>query len=360
MNTPPLVVMEDITKRFPGVVALSGVRLAVERGECRAICGENGAGKSTLMKVLAGIETDFEGRVLLEGQPVRFAGPRDARAAGISVIHQELSLVEELSVAANVFLGRELRTRAGLIDNAAMEQSAAGVLAELGCTVSPDRAVGELRTGDQQLVEIARAISLESKILIMDEPTSALTEAEAARLYAIIGELCHRGVTVLYISHKLDEIFRLCHRISVLRDGRLVASLERDATDAAEIARLMVGREIAAASFQSERAAGEVVLQVERLSLSTPEGGRARRLEGISFQLRRGEILGIAGLMGAGRTELLECLFGASTVAPTGRILLGGRPVVFRHPARCGGIGCGTGHRGPEASRPFSRPDRWS
>jgi ABC-type sugar transport system ATPase subunit len=333
MNTAPLVVMEDITKRFSGVVALSGVRLAVERGECRAICGENGAGKSTLMKVLAGIETDFEGRVLLEGQPVRFAGPRDARAAGISVIHQELSLVEELSVAANVFLGRELRTRAGLIDNAAMEQSAAGVLAELGCNVPPDRTVGELRTGDQQLVEIARAISLESKILIMDEPTSALTEAEAARLYAIIADLRQRGVTVLYISHKLDEIFRLCNRVTVLRDGRLVASLERDATDAAEIARLMVGREIAAASFQSERAAGEVVLQVERLSLSAPEGGRARRLEGITFQLRRGEILGIAGLMGAGRTELLECLFGASPVAPTGRILLDGRPVVFRHPA---------------------------
>src|SRR4030095_12789658 len=226
MNTPPLVVMEDITKRFPGVVALSDVRLAVERGECRAICGENGAGKSTLMKVLAGIETDFEGRVLLEGQPVRFSGPRDARAAGISVIPQELSPVEELSVAANVFLGRELRTRAGLIDNAAMEQSAAGVLAELGCTVSPDRAVGELRRGDQPLVEIARRLSPDSKILIMDEPTSALTEAEAARLYAIIGDLCRRGVTVLYISHKLNEIFRLCNRISVLRDGRLVASLE--------------------------------------------------------------------------------------------------------------------------------------
>ena len=285
MNPAPFVVMEDITKRFPGVVALSGVRLAVERGECRAICGENGAGKSTLMKILAGIETDFEGRVLLEGRPVRFAGPRDARAAGISVIHQELSLVEELSVAANVFLGRELRTRAGLIDNAAMEQSAAGVLAELGSNVPPDRAVGQLRTGDQQLVEIARAISLESKILIMDEPTSALTEAEAARLFEIIRDLRRRGVTILYISHKLDEVIRLCERISVLRDGRLVATLERDETGVGEVARLMVGRELGAAGFQRAGPPGEVVLEVERLSL--PDPGACARLAPAGYQLSR-------------------------------------------------------------------------
>jgi ribose transport system ATP-binding protein len=327
-----LIAVENVSKRYPGVEALSAVSLAVDRGECRAICGENGAGKSTLMKILAGVETEFDGRVLLAGRPVRFAGPREARDAGISVIHQELSLVEELSVAANVFLGRELRTARGLVDDAAMERAASGFLAELGARIPPDQRVGELRMGEQQLVEIARALSLESEILIMDEPTSALTESEAGRLFAVIQDLRRRGVTILYVSHKLREVFELCDRISILRDGRLVATLDRAATGPGEITRLMVGREIGAATIPEARESGDVVLEVERLSLAAPGSARGWRLRGISLKVRRGEILGIAGLMGAGRTELLECLFGASPLPPLGRIALEGRQVWFETP----------------------------
>jgi ABC-type sugar transport system ATPase subunit len=335
-----LISIEHVTKRFPGVVALNDVTFDIEAGEAHAIVGENGAGKSTLMKILAGVIPDFEGQLLLRGQPVRFTGTREAEHAGISIIHQELNLVEQLSAAANIFLGREKCKWLGLLDDRAMERAAGELLKQLECHIHPGQLVRELRVGDQQLIEIAKALSLETEVLIMDEPTSALSEAEVARLFRVIDRLRQRGVTILYISHKLDEVFRLADRITVLRDGRRVQTLRKSETNPRQITHLMVGREIEAVHLDEGRHPGEVVLEVQSLSL--PWSGHARqwRLQNISFTLRRGEILGIAGLMGAGRTELLECLFGASPERPQGRIILEGRDVRFDHPvqARQAGI----------------------
>jgi ABC-type sugar transport system ATPase subunit len=332
MATDNIISIRSITKRFPGVVALENVSLDVRPGEFHAICGENGAGKSTLMKILSGVIPDFEGELLLGGNSARFKGTRDAEAAGISIIHQELNLVEQLSAAANIFLGRELRGWLVLRDDRAMEQAAGQLLRELECEIDPRQLAGEMRVGDQQLIEIAKALSLQSDILIMDEPTSALTEGEVARLYRVIERLRKRGVTILYISHKMDEVFHLADRITVLRDGRMVKTLDKSATNPQEITHLMVGREIEAIDFGSQRQAGEVLLRVENLSLPWPGHARGWRLKDVSFELRRGEVLGFAGLMGAGRTELLECLFGAATETPQGRIELLGKPVSFRHP----------------------------
>jgi ribose transport system ATP-binding protein len=334
-----LITIEHVTKRFPGVVALDDVTFDVRERELHAIVGENGAGKSTLMKILAGIITDYAGRLLLRGEPVRFSGTRAAEDAGISIIHQELNLVEELSAAANIFLGREKRTPLGLLDDRSMERAAADLFAQLECAVEPRTLVRELRMGDQQLVEIAKALSLESEILIMDEPTSALTESEVARLFRVMDRLRQRGVTILYISHKMDEVFRLADRITVLRDGRRVRTLERAGTSPREVTHFMVGREIEAVHLGAGRQPGDVVLEVQDLSLPWTGHARKWRLQNISFSLRRGEILGIAGLMGAGRTELLECLFGASPEPPRGRILLEGREVKFAHPAKAKGAG---------------------
>lgn len=335
-----LISIRGITKRFPGVVALHDVSFDIQQGELHAIVGENGAGKSTLMKVLSGVIPDYEGDLLLRDQPVRFTGTRDAEEAGISIIHQELNLVENLSAAANIFLGREKRTALGFLNDRAMEQAAGQLLVELECHVHPGQLVRELRVGDQQLVEIAKALSLETDILIMDEPTSALSEAEVARLFRVIARLRQRGVTILYISHKLDEVFRLADRITVLRDGQRVKTLSRQDTNAREITHLMVGREIESVHLGTERQPGNVVLEVQNLSLPWTGHARAWRLQNINFTLRRGEILGIAGLMGAGRTELLECLFGSSPEPPQGRILLEGREVRFAHPieARQAGV----------------------
>jgi ABC-type sugar transport system ATPase subunit len=333
MTTGPLISIRDISVRFPGVLALDRVSLDIVAGELHAIVGENGAGKSTLMKVLAGVYSKFDGEFLLRARPQRFQSTRDAEHAGVSIIHQELNLVEQLSVAANIFLGRERRGRLGLLDQRAMNNAAAALLAELECRAAPTQLVSELRVGDQQLVEIAKALSLQSDIVIMDEPTSALTETEVERLMRIIARLTSRGVTILYISHKMDEVFRLADRITVLRDGRLVETVRPAESSPRAVAHLMVGREIENASNFSPRTPGTAVLEARQLSLAWPGHAQKYRLREINLTVHAGEVLGIAGLMGAGRTELLECLFGSSRLPPTGEILLNGRPVVFRHPA---------------------------
>ncbi len=335
----PIISIRNVTKRFPGVTALDSVSVDIVRGELHAIVGENGAGKSTLMKILAGVIPEFEGELLLRETSTRFRGTRDAEQVGVSIIHQELNLVEQLSAAANIFLGREIRTPLGLLDDRAMESAAGKLFERLECSIPPRQNVRQLRVGDQQLIEIAKALSLESEILIMDEPTSALTETEVARLFRVIERLRERGVTILYISHKMDEVFRLADRITVLRDGRLVKTVNRRDTNPREVTHLMVGREIEAAQHNQPRTPGETVLEVRDLSLPWPGHARCWRLNDINFSLRRGEILGIAGLMGAGRTELLECLFGAAAERPTGQILLNGRPVMFRHPAEAKAAG---------------------
>ncbi len=328
----PIIAFRGVGKRFAGVVALADVAFEIMPGECHAICGENGAGKSTLMKILSGVINDYDGEIAIRGVPAAFRGTRDAEAAGIAIIHQELNLVEQLSAAANIFLGREKRTPLGLLDNAAMEREAGALLAQLECPLDPRIPAGALRVGDQQLLEIAKALSLESDILIMDEPTSALTETEVARLDRVIARLRQRGVTILLITHKMDEVFRLADRITVLRDGRHVKSVDRGTTTPREITGWMVGREIADHDFHGKRARGARLLEVRGLTLPWPEHPRGYRLKDVSLDLHAGEIVGIAGLMGAGRTELLETIFGAAEPTWTGEILFDGRPVRFTHP----------------------------
>ena len=335
--TEHAVVMRGITRRFPGVVALDDVTLAVRRGEVHAICGENGAGKSTLMKILSGVEQPDGGSLEIDGVAVRFFGTRDAERAGIAIIHQELALVEDLSVAANVLLGREKRRPGGLaglslLDDRAMAEECRRLLSLLECRVSPRTRTGNLRIGDQQLVEIAKALSLDASIVVMDEPTSALTESESARLERTIATLRGRGTTILYISHKMDEVFRLADRITVLRDGRLVRTVNTRDTSPREVTGWMVGRDIGEPEFQGDRLPGPTLLSVRNLTLPWPGHSRGYRLSNVSLDLRAGEILGVAGLMGAGRTELLEAIFGASPGTWSGEILLNGKPVRFSHP----------------------------
>ncbi len=333
MTTSPFAVrMLGITKRFPGVVALDDVTLEVRAGEIHAICGENGAGKSTLMKILSGVYQPDGGVLEVDGRDTRFTGTRDAERAGIAIIHQELALVEDLPVAANVFLGRERRGALGLLDDRSMAQECATLFSQLDCAVDPGDRTGNLRVGDQQLVEIAKALSLDASIVVMDEPTSALTEAESARLERTIQRLVAQGKTILYISHKMDEVFRLADRITVLRDGRHVKTVDTTATTPREITGWMVGRDIAGHDLHGSRPRGEKLLEVRGLSLPWPEHPRGYRLKEISFDLHAGEIVGIAGLMGAGRTELLEVLFGAGEDTWSGTIELRGEPVRFRHP----------------------------
>ena len=346
-TAPSLIRFDRVTKRFDAVTALENVSFDVRSGEFLALCGENGAGKSTLMKILSGVITDYEGQIFISDRPLVLSGTRDAEQRGISIIHQELNLVGDLSVAANIFLGRELRTPLGFLDDRRMERESASLFASLECQINPRQPVRTLRIGDQQLVEIAKALSVDrrtsvpsvssattstGRILIMDEPTSALTESEVERLFRIIARLREQGVTIIYISHKMDEVFRLADRITVLRDGQFVRTLNRPETSPQEITHLMVGREIEATRRTEQRVPGPTLLEVRNLSLPWPGHARKWRLKDVSFSLRQGEVLGIAGLLGAGRTELLECLFGAAVEPPQGQILLHGKPVAFQHP----------------------------
>lgn len=330
--TAPIISIQNVTKRFPGVVALDDVTFDIAQGSMHAIVGENGAGKSTLMKILAGVIPDYEGTLKLRSDEVHFAGTRDAESSGVSIIHQELNLVEELTVAANIFLGRELRNRLGFLDDTAMEKQAAELFQQLDCEISPRALVRSLRVGDQQLVEIAKALSLDAEILIMDEPTSALTESEVERLFRVMERLLSQGVTILYISHKMDEVFRRSNTITVLRDGQHVDTVDCKTVDAKKITHMMVGREIEESTRTQSREVGDPLLEVKNLSLPWPGHAQQWRLRDVSFSLRRGEVVGIAGLMGAGRTELLECLFGANEENLDGSIRLEGNELDFHHP----------------------------
>ncbi|MEZ6049149.1 MAG: sugar ABC transporter ATP-binding protein [Planctomycetaceae bacterium] len=333
MSAQPLIEIKQISKNFGGVQALREVSFAVHRGEMHALVGENGAGKSTLMKILSGVQTDYQGELLINGQRVQFHGTRDAEQAGISIIHQELNLVENLSVAANVFLGRELTSKQFFLDDREMEKQSAELLRQLDCEINPRQRVSELRVGDQQLIEIAKALSLKTELIIMDEPTSALTESEVERLFRVIDQLLAQGKTIIYISHKMEEIFRRSDSITIMRDGCHVVTKPRSELTPKEVTHLMVGREIESTSLGSGREPGETLLKIENLSLPWPGHVRQWRLKEINLELKRGEVVGIAGLMGAGRTELLECLFGATDVPPLGSIQLEGRQVKFSHPA---------------------------
>jgi ABC-type sugar transport system ATPase subunit len=324
--------MRHITKNFGGVHALADVSVAAHAGEVHALCGENGAGKSTLMKILAGAITDYDGAIVLDGREVRFTGPREAEDAGIRIIYQELNLVTEMTVAANIFLGRERTHGLGWLDDRAMEAEARRLFERLGTPINPRALIGSLRIGDQQMVEIAKALAFDAAILIMDEPTSALSDAEVHRLFRVIADLRKVGTTVLYISHKMNEVFTVADRVTVLRDGRFVASATRAETNPSQVVRWMVGREIAAMHYKPHPIGARALLDVAGLSLASPPLSGRPSLSEITFQVHAGEVLGVAGLLGAGRTELLEALFGAGTVPPSGTIKLDGQPVRFRNP----------------------------
>ncbi len=320
-----LLAAHGISKRFPGVLALDAVDMAVEAGEVLAVIGENGAGKSTLMKILAGIETPDSGQIVRDGESVIIDSPRRAAALGIALIHQELNFCANLSVAANLYLGREPQ-QWGLIDRAAVREGAVQALAQLGLEVSPDALMGDLPIGHQQLVEIAKALSTEARVLIMDEPTSSLTSQEAEALFAVINELRERGVAIIYISHRLGEVEALADRVLVLCDGQNAGELARAEISHDAMVAKMVGRDIAQYYAHQAHPAGDIALQAEDLVIPAWPDHR------LNFAVRRGQLVGIAGLVGAGRTELLQVLFGI-VPALSGRVLIDGAPHAIRSPA---------------------------
>jgi ribose transport system ATP-binding protein len=329
----PLLVAAGISKRFGGIAALTDVHFDLRAGEIHALMGENGAGKSTLMKILSGVYSGYDGGIEVDGRPVAFANVRQAEAEGIAIIHQELNLVPELTVAENIFLGREPRIAGLIIDRKASRKAAGALLAQLGIQLDPDARVGGLRVGEQQLVEIAKALSLSARILIMDEPTSALSPAECERLFRIVRQLASRGVASVYISHRIDEVMHLADRVTVFRDGRHVLTKDIAELDQERIIAAMVGRTLLAADSGEAAKGGETVLSVRDLTLSKPHRrGWREVLRGVSFDLHAGEILGIGGLLGSGRTEILETVFGAAEGQAGGEIRLYGRPVAIRSP----------------------------
>ena len=326
----PLLEMRGISKTFPGVRALDNVRLAVHAGEIHSLMGENGAGKSTLMKILSGAyQADPGGEIVVDGKPVTIDGPLAAKALGIAVIYQELSLAPNLSVAENIHAGRELRRggkRFGLVDRAGMARDSEEVLKRLGATFGPDTIVGTLSIAEQQLVEIARAVHTRARILVMDEPTTPLSSRETDRLFQLIRQLREEGLAIIYISHRMAEIYELSDRVSVLRDGAYVGTLERDALSADSLVKMMVGRDLS--GFYKKQHApydpGNVVLSVRDIA-------DENRVRGCSFDLHAGEVLGIAGLVGAGRTELARLIFGAEP-RTRGEIKIEGRVLPVRSP----------------------------
>ncbi|MBS1604276.1 MAG: sugar ABC transporter ATP-binding protein [Bacteroidetes bacterium] len=324
-----MLVAQNIGKRFGGVIALNDVTIQLSPARVTAIIGENGAGKSTLMKILSGVYAEFEGRILLNGRELTFSNPKEAQEKGISIIHQELNLIADLSITENIFLGRELSTRWGILDKKAMRIRTAALLQRLQLNVDPATLIRDLRVGQQQVVEIAKALLVDSQVIIMDEPTSAISEAEVDILFGIIQQLRTEGKIIAYISHKLDELFRIADDYVVLRDGCITETGKMQDVDADGIVRKMVGRDVTRLDQDRPRTAGTELLAVNSLRLYS---GNRHILKDISFSLDRGEILGIFGLMGAGRTELLECILGLHTGSSTGNILLEGKPVRIRSP----------------------------
>ncbi len=316
---PLLLQMRGISKRFPGVVALSGVSLSLEAGEVLALMGENGAGKSTLMKVLGGVNQPDEGEILIEGKPVTLSSVSEAKAQGIALIHQELMLAPNLDISSNIFLGNEQTRLLGPLNRLEMKARAQALIERVGLKLPATTPVSRLTAGQMQMVEIAKALSTNARILIMDEPTSSLGSVESEQLFEIIGQLRESGIGIIYISHRMGEVLRLADRITVLRDGQYVGDLSREQASHDAIVALMVGRELKNEYFppKHERGTSETVLEVEDLVVPgapTP----------VSFTAQKGEILGFAGLIGAGRTELMEAIFGVRP-AVSGTMRLAGQ-----------------------------------
>ena len=331
----PVLQACGIGKSFPGVRALHDVTLRLRAGRLLALLGENGAGKSTLMNVLSGVVVPDRGQILLNEKPVRFASPRDARAHGIATIFQELSLCANLSVAENIFLGNEPRTRLGFIDRPRMHRETRSLLERMSLQVAPDSPLCALRVGQQQVVEIARALSFDARVIIMDEPTSALAHAEIEALLALVADLKRAGVAIVYITHKMEELAHIVDDIAIMRDGQMVAQGEAGAFTSDQILRYMVGREPTATHEQRSRcAADSVVLEVRGACLPHPTRSGDYLVKDVDLQVARSEVLGIFGLIGAGRTELLETLFGAHAHRARLTLAAGGPEHGFASPRR--------------------------
>ncbi|CUA98815.1 sugar ABC transporter ATP-binding protein [Pannonibacter indicus] len=320
-----LVEMQRIDKRFPGVHALKGVSFGLQEGEVHALMGENGAGKSTLMKILSGVYQPDSGRILVEGREVTLPSPRAAQDQGIGIIHQELALMKDLTVAQNIFIGREPRLSFGRVDDAKMIRDAEALFRVLNINIDPRRKVEGLSIARQQMVEIAKALSARSRVLIMDEPTAALTDSEINELFAMIARLKADGVGIVYISHKMDEIRRISDRVTVMRDGEYVGTVGAKETPISQIISMMVGRTLSDEVVSIPDLSGaEVALEVKGLN-------RGREIRDVSFSLKKGEVLGFAGLMGAGRTEVARAIFGADP-RDSGEITVHGRKMEIRSP----------------------------
>ena len=325
----PILEMKDINKSFSGVKVLEDVQLTVHPGEVHALMGENGAGKSTLMNILMGVHQADSGEIYLNGSLIKNSNPKEAMANGISMIHQELNPVLDMDVSENIFLGREIKKGTegilSYIDRKAMRNETQKLFDMVGIEVDPASMMRELSVAESQLVEIIKAISISAKIVIMDEPTSAITDKEVDILFSQIRKLQENGVAVIYISHKMDEIFTIADSITVLRDGQYIASDKAENLDHDKLIKLMVGRELKEIFPKTEAEIGEVVMEVKNFSYEP-------KVRKVSFELKKGEILGIAGLVGAGRSELVEALFGVHKHC-SGQILLDGREIAIRHSA---------------------------
>lgn len=331
--TATLITARGLSKSFHGVRALEDVSFDLRPGEVHVLMGENGAGKSTLMKILTGIYRRDAGEILLDGKPVDFHAPGQAQAAGISIVHQELNLMNHLTAAQNIFIGREPR-RGWLLDEDTLNAQAAELFERIKLNLDPRTIVGTLTVARQQMIEIAKALSHQARVLIMDEPTAALNREEVDELFRVVHELRVQGVGIVYISHKMDELARIADRVTVMRDGRHVATVALEDTSIDQLIAMMVGRELGQMTRESAPAsAGELMLEVEGLT-------RRGVLHDVSFQLRRGEILGFAGLMGAGRTEVARAVFGADPI-DAGRIRVHGRETTIRSPQQAVAAGIG-------------------
>lgn len=328
-----LLDMKDISKTFGSVQALKGVSLDLYAGEVLALMGENGAGKSTLMNILSGSLQPTEGEIYLKGEKVHVSDPITAKKLGIAKIHQELQIVPELSVAENIFLGRWKSKAGPAVDFKGMIEESRKYLEMLDVKVNPAKKLKDLRIGEQQLVEIAKAISLNSEIIVMDEPTSAISEKEAEKLFNIIRRLRSEGKGIIYITHRMEEIFKIADRLTVMRDGQYIGTVRAAETTKDEIIKMMVGRDMSEQYPKDPTEKGEVALEVKELSYTPPEGSFRRSLKNISLYVRHGEVLGIAGLAGAGRSEFFECLAGVHHGETEGRIYIEGKEVSIKTPS---------------------------
>ena len=326
MGKECFVEMTGINKSFSGVHVLKDVHLNVRKGEVHALMGENGAGKSTLIKILSGVYSRDSGTVKVKGEEVAFANPKDAEERGINIIHQELNIIPHLTVTQNMFLGKELTYgKFGFLNKKAMKEATLESLKELGVTnINPEEPAGNLSVGQQQMIEIARALATKSELIIMDEPTAALTDREIEILFQVVNSLRERGVSIIYVSHRMEEIFQICDRITVLRDGEYIGTENIKDTSFDEVVRMMVGRELGERFPTRSSEIGEVIFEVEDLEIKN-------LFEKVNFEVRAGEILGIAGLMGAGRTEIMETIFGYRKKSK-GIVKLNGKELVIKHP----------------------------